>query len=393
MEYKDAFDFPKRMNVSTNGSMQFAPNTNQFIDYKTGKPVPNYVAPAPDAMYPALQRYLDVLLKYEDMVLPGFFNFPDPADIPEDLLMPFGEFVAKYNLEAAVPQIWDSTAQGLGDTMNVPTIWVVQASGIPMVRALLGLGAAAVPASGRLYDLYESVANFLGGDVLYSSTVVSAHRYNNRNPKKDVLLRVKGADGKLTCINAKRLVIAIEPTAENMAPFALDETEKAVLGKFRFPTVYAGILRHPSLQPLNTYSDRSPAPASYNYTVFPLAPQVGRIDHLLGTEDLFQFTAVGAQDDTAESMKALIAKSIDNMIAAGTLPESDGSVEYSIFANHGNMHAHVTADDLRAGFMQELYALQGRRNTYFTGAAFSAGFTTVLWEYNKVLLPKVVADL
>jgi hypothetical protein len=391
MEYKDAFDFPARMNVSTSGSMSFTPNENKYIDYKTGKPVANYVAPAADAMYPALQRYLDVITKYEDMLLPGFFNFPTPDKIPEDLLMPFGQFVKKYNLEAAVPQMWDATAQGLGDTMNVPTIWVIQSSGIPMVRALLGVGAAAVPASGRLYDLFESVAKFLGKDVLYSTTVIQTTR--TKDTKKPVSLKVQGPGGKVTCLEAKRLVIAIEPTPENMAPFSLDSVERNILGKFKFPTVYAGILRHPSLQTLNAYTDRSPEPGSLNYTVFPVAPQVGRIDYLGGTEDLFQFTAVGTPQDTPESMKALIAKSINNMIKAGTIPASQGSVSFSTFANHGHMHSQVSAAELRAGFIQKLNGLQGLHNTWYTGAAFSAGFSTVLWEYNKVLLPKVVAGL
>jgi hypothetical protein len=396
MEYGNSFDFPKRMNVSTNGSMSFTPNVAQYIDTKTGKPVPNYTAPATADMYAALQRYLDVLEKYEDMVLPGFFNFPEPADIPEDLLMPFGEFVAKYDLVAAVPQIWDSTAQGLGDTMNVPTIWVIQASGVPMVRALLGQGAAAVPASGRLYDLFEAVAAFLGSDVLYSSTVISATRSDSTKTQRPVSLRVRGANGQVTCIEAKRLVIAIEPTPENMAPFGLDTTESTTLGKFKYPTVYAGILRHPSLQTLNAYTDRSPDPASYNYTSFPVAPQVGRIDYLGGTADLFQFTAVGTTADTATSMKSLIGDAIDAMIASGVLPASGtpgSGVEFELFADHAHMHAHVSADELRAGFLQQLYALQGRRHTWYTGAAFSAGFSTVLWEYNKVLLPKVVEGL
>lgn len=43
--------------------------------------------------------------------------------------------------------------------------------------------------------------------------------------------------------------------------------------------------------------------------------------------------------------------------------------------------------------MQKLDALQGRKNTWYTGAAFSAGMTTVLWEFNKVLLPKLVEGL
>ncbi|GAB1310501.1 Beta-cyclopiazonate dehydrogenase [Madurella fahalii] len=363
VEYKNAFEFPERMNVSASGSMQFTPNENRYIDYKTGKPVPSYTAPAEADVYPALQRYLDVLEKYEDMVLPGFFNFPDPENIPEDLLMPFSEFVDKYDLAAAVPRIWDSTAQGLGDTMNVPTLWVIQACGIPMTRALLGMGAAAVSASGRL------------------------------DTKKGVSLKVSGTNGEVTCIEAKRLLVAVEPTPENMTPFQLDEDERDVLGRFKYPTVYAGILRHPSLQALHAYTHRLPVPEYYNHTAFPAAPQVGRIDYIGETEDLFEFTAVGTEDGSAESMKALIAQSINAMIEAGTLPASNGSVSFSIFADHGHMHAHVSADDLRAGFMQKLNALQGLRNTWYTGAAFSAGYSTVLWEYNKVLLPKMVEGL
>ena len=389
MEYKDSFDFPARMNVSTSGSMQFTANTAQYIDTKTGKPVPNYAMPSSDDLYPALARYLEVLEKYEDMILPGLLNFPKPEDIPEDLLMPFGEFVTKYNLEAAVPQIWDSTAQGLGDTMSVVTLAVMQASGVPMVKALLGQGAAAVPASGRLYDLYDAVANFLGDDVLYSSTVVGATRKSS-----GIYLRVQGADGKVTCIQAKRLLISAEPTPETMAAFSPDSTESSVLGKFKFPTVYAGIIQHPSLQVLNSYSDRTADAGSYNYTSFPIAPQVGRIDYLGGTENLFQFTAVGTTSDTTESMQALIGEAIDNMIATGVLPATEGGkVTFDSFANHGHMHAHVSAEDLRAGFVQDLNALQGRSNTWYTGAAFSAGFTTVVWEYNKVLLPELIKGL
>lgn len=386
MEYKNAFDFPHRMNVSTNASMEFTALDYRYIDFKTGLPVPNYTAPAAVDMYAALQRYLTVLETYEDIVLPGFFNFPEPASIPEDLLLPFGEFAHKHNITAAVPQIWDSTAMGLGHTMDVPTLFVVQASGIPMVRALLGIGAAAVPASGRLFDLYEGFAKFLGADVLYSSTVVSADR-----DRDGVSLQVRDDDGRITCIVAKRLLIAFEPTPESMKPFRPDVAENRVFSKIGFTTVYAGVLQHPSLERSTAYSNR--LPGSLNYTAFPTEAQVGRIDYIGGTEDLFQFTAVGTATDTAESMRALITRVIDGMVAAGTLPASNGSVGFPVFANHGRMHARVTADDLRGGFIQTLLALQGRRSTWYTGAAFSAGFSTVLWEYNDVLLTSMVAGM
>ncbi|KFY01792.1 hypothetical protein O988_02517 [Pseudogymnoascus sp. VKM F-3808] len=389
MEYENAFDFPARMNVSTSGSMQFTPNVGQFVDMKTGRLVADYVMPNDTAMYQALQTFLDVEEKYSGMLLPGYENFPAPHSIPEDLLMPFVDFVKKHGIEAAVPQTWDATTQGLGDTMNEPAIWVMQASTTPMIKALLGQAAAAVPASGRLYDLYEAVANFLGKDVLYSSTVASATRQHGGN----IFLTVKNATGKTSCIKAKRLVFACQPTPENLAPFSVDATEKAVFDKMAFTTVYAGIIRHPSLQILSNYLDRSPAPGTLNYTVFPDAPQVGSIAYIGGTKDLFQFTAVGTEEDTTKSMQALIAKTINTMIKSGVLPASNGTLEFVKFSNHGKMHTRFSADTLRSGIVQKQVALQGHRSTYYTGAAFSAPFSTVLWEYNRVLLPRVIKGL
>lgn len=387
MEYEEGYNFPHRMGIQTTGSMSFTPNEAHFIDFESGEPVEGYSAPAPDAMNAALQKYLEVLYKYEDYILPGFENFPEPDAIPEDLTMPFGDFVAKYGIEAGVPQIWDATAQGLGDTMDVATVFVMQASGVPMIEAFLGTAQSALPPSGRLYDLYDAVTDFLGNDVLYSSTVVSA----TREEGEPVYLQVKNhVDDSITCVEAKRLLIAIQPTMGSMTAFDLDQQETDVFDKFGYATVYAGAIRHPSLKPSNAYSHRLPGPASLNYTAYPEAAQVGRMDYIGGTEDLYQFTAVGTDQDTPETMKALIAESINTMIAAGTIPESDGEVTFEAFADHGLMHPRVSAEELHNGFIQKQLGLQGHRNTWYTGAAFSAGFSSVVWEYNNKVLPDLV---
>lgn len=237
IEYENTMEFVERMGVSTNGSMQFTTLTSKFIDFKTGLPVDGYVSPADADKYAAFQTFLDVCELYQDMVLPGFFNFPDASSISDDLLMPFSQFVHKYNISAGVPGIWEATAMGLGNTMDVPTLYVMQASGVPMVRALLGIGAAVVPPSGSLHELYEAIATLLGDDVLYSSTVLKSSR-----DETGVTVHVVNANHTVTQIKAKRLLIAIEPTVENMAPFALDDTETEVFNKFGYATVYAGIL-------------------------------------------------------------------------------------------------------------------------------------------------------
>jgi hypothetical protein len=385
MEYKNTMDFVTRMGVSTNGSMQFPLLNTKYIDFQTGKLVQNYSTPADADKYPALQKYLELCEKYENMLLPGFDNFPAPDAIPEDLLMPFGQFVAKYDIAAALPSMWQATLQGIGNFIEVPTMYVMQASGVPMVRALLGLGRAIVPPSGALYELYARISDFLGKDVFYSSTVVSSTRDNT-----GITVVVRGLDGTNTEIRAKRLVIAIEPTAANMQPFDLDREEAEVFDKFGYTTVYAGILRHPSLEVNTSYSHVAPAAAPANYTAYPLPSQLGRIDYLADTTNLFSFTAVGTDKDTPESMKKLMGDVIDKLISTGVVKSSAGPLEFPVFADHGMMHSRVRAEDVKGGFIQKQVALQGRRSTWYTGAAFGSPFSTTLWEYNEQLLPKVV---
>ena len=335
-----------------------------------------------------MQKYLELCEKYADMLIPGFFNFPAPNMIPEDLIMPFGQFVQKYNLTVAVPRLWDATVMGVGDFMDVATMYVMQASGVPMARGLLGLGRAIVPPSGNLHELYDRIADFLGGDVLYEGTVSSSVRSDS-----GVLVTVRSTNGSVTEIAAKRLLIAIEPTAKNMEPFSLDEDEKEVFSKLGYTTVYAGLVKHPSLQVNTTYFNTIPGAAPRNYSTYPLPSQVGKIKPQVGSEDLFAFTAVGTDKDTAESIQGLIKKSIDNLIAAGTVPETNSTVTFPAFGDHGLMHSRVSADELRTGFIQRQLALQGRKSTWYTGAAFSTGYSTVLWAYNEVLLPKVVEGI
>ncbi|KAF2469212.1 fumarate reductase/succinate dehydrogenase flavo protein-like protein [Lindgomyces ingoldianus] len=387
MEYLNTTSFPTRMGVSTNGSMAFGSVTTRYIDFRTGLPVA-YTPPADSDKNAAIKKYLDLCEKYEGLLIPGFFNFPSPDKIPEDLTMNFGQFVDKYNLSAAVPRLYDATVMGVGDFMNVPTLYVMQASGVPMARGLLGLGRAIVPPSGNLHELYERVADFLGSDVLYSSTVSSSTRTDNR-----VSVIVRSANGTETKVTAKRLLIAIEPTLMNMAPFGMDEDEENVFRTLKYTTVYAGLVKHPSLQKGTAYSNIVLAAAPNNYSVYPSIAQVGKIGQQVGSNDLFSFTAVGTDKDNSESMKELVRKAVASMVAQGTIPDTNGTVNFEVFADHGAIHSRVSTEQLKEGFIQKQLVLQGKRSTWYTGAAFSSGYSTVLWAYNELLLPKMVEGL
>jgi hypothetical protein len=173
----------------------------------------------------------------------------------------------------------------------------------------------------------------------------------------------------------------------------MDDDEEEVFGNLGYTTVYAGLIKHPSLEKGTAYVNTLPAAAPSNYTVYPSIAQVGKIGQQVGSDGLFVFTAVGTDKDTPESMKRVIGKAIDSMAANGTIPRTNGTAAFPVFADHGMMHSRVSAEELKKGFIQKQLGLQGKRSTWYTGAAFSTGYSTVLWAYNDILLPGLIEGL
>lgn len=79
------------------------------------------------------------------------------------------------------------------------------------------------------------------------------------------------------------------------------------------------------------------------------------------------------------------------MVDSGVFAPAE--MEFAVVENHGAMHLRVDGEALRAGFVQEQMALQGRRGTWWTGAAWSAQFSTVVWGFNERLLPMMVEGM
>ena len=381
--------------------------TPQYIDFSTGLTV-NYTPPASAARSTALAKYIQLTAAYEDIcksllvqsqqmltfvVLPGYYNFPKGDKIPTELLMPFSEFAVKHGIEAAVPTIFATTGLGIGNMMSSPTISVIQAFSALLGKAMSGQAALIVPASHNNSELYGRVAKRLGNDVLYSSTVTKAERTNT-----GVVLTVRSADGTETRITAKRLLIAIEPTLEALGPFALDANEQQVFGHNEYATNFAGIVSHPALPTSVALINTVPAAAPANYLVFPQTPFLARFDYI-GTsgsgDKLFRVLVIGDANYTADAAKALMQTAFQNLIKAGQLPGAkEGDVlSWKAFADHGRVPIGVSPKAMREGYIQDLYNLQGKRATWYTGSWWTAHFTTNAWEFSETILPRLVGDL
>jgi hypothetical protein len=133
LPYGPAIDFFARFGIAT------AIPTNQRltalnVDVETGEILEDYSAPSTNATNEAFQRWLAITSKYEEILEPGYWDFPSPADIPADLLTPFGEFAKLNRLEAAVPRIVTVSGVGYGGISGLLTLNVLQAFGASLTK-------------------------------------------------------------------------------------------------------------------------------------------------------------------------------------------------------------------------------------------------------------------
>ncbi|KAF9889691.1 hypothetical protein FE257_006997 [Aspergillus nanangensis] len=385
----NAKGFFDRFNIPL-GNASVVTVTTDYIDFTTGQVVQYDLPPFEDQMA-AMAKFLAIVEPWETLMQPGYDHFPLPSAIPADLLLPYGEFITKHGLEAAIPLIYPTTGLGLGNMARETTMFVLQAFGASMARAFVGKQAQFVPASGRNQDLYDAIAADLADDVLYSSTVLASRR-----SKAGVSLTVRNhRTGQISQIHARRLLLAIEPTADNMAPFDLDRNERSTLGKFTYTNEYTGLVNNPDFVSGMSYFNVPASAAPDNYLVLPDPSFTARIDYI-GGDNLFRVTVVGDESLDANGAKKLVQKDFATLLKAGRLQAAtNGSraLNWVDFSAHGPMHARVSVKDVRDGFFQKLTALQGGRSTWWTGGAFSVNFQTTLWEYDELILPGILKGL
>ena len=326
-------------------------------------------------------------------MLPGYHKFPKGGQIPDELLIPFHEFAVKHGIEAAVPTIFATTGLGIGNMMSSPTINVLQAFSSLLGKAMSGQAPLIVPASHNNSELYGRVAQLLGSDVLYSSTVTKVDRGT-----AGVTLVARSMDGTETHITAKRLLVAIEPTLEALASFGLDSHEQQIFRQNEYATNFAGIVSHPALPASAALTNTVPAAGPSNYLVFPQTPFLARFDYI-GTsgagDKLFRVLVIGDTNYTADAAKALTQTAFDNLVKAGQLAgakEGDRLI-WKAFADHGRVPIGVPPKAMREGYIQDLYGVQGKRATWYTGSWWTAHFTTNTWAYTETVLPDLLKGL
>lgn len=223
-------NFFARFNVALTKVPLSSPFTTNFVDLRNGEVVPGYTPPDPTA---ALGKLAVLLQQYP--YLPGGYNLPDP--VPADLLLPFGDYVTKYGIQAALP-LFLTFANGVGDLLKSPALYVFQNFGLPQLNSLFTNGFL-TSANHDNSEVYRKASALLGSDVLYRSTLVDIKRNNNGTQ----LVTVQTPTGQ-KLIKAKKLLVTIPPILDNLGPFHLDQQEHSLFKQWLYTTYRTFFIYH-----------------------------------------------------------------------------------------------------------------------------------------------------
>ncbi|KAJ7219024.1 hypothetical protein B0H12DRAFT_325879 [Mycena haematopus] len=336
----------------------------------------------------ALEGYLALSTKYAPFLTNGYTNLPDP--IPEELLMPWGDLARKYDIEAFDYTLF-SFIQGSGNMLAQPALYVLKYFVLFDVQILAGIQPSFLTTAAQdNHALYDAALTRLQAGGNGSAVAVSSNVTRIVRSSSSVSVSVTTPEGAKT-VNAKELVIAIPPTLSNLESLGLDLTanERALSAQFNnsyyWDMVIAGtgIPDNISVSAVDFAApDAIPAlPGLY-------AVSSANVDGL--AEAYF-----GSPHYVSDAqVKAETVAALGRLAHANGWSNATSAPEFLGFHNHAPFLLTVDVDAVRSGFYRRLNALQGVKNTWWTGAAWQTQDSSLIWNFTEtVVLPKLLESL
>lgn len=338
----------------------------------------------PTAVFASLLGYGAQISQYPFLV--DGYNLPNP--VPEDLLLPFGEFISKHNLGALAETFWN-LVQGVGNLLATTTLYVFKYVPKTTIDAFSGLAPPPVASAGHNFQaLYNKALVYLGNgtNVLLNAKVRAIERDGPR-----VLVAVTTPSGPKLII-AKKLLVALQPKLSVLQDIGLDLTreERGIFGQFNNSYYWDIVIKNSGLPSDLSFTNIdfdaplgiAPLPGLHNISPAP-------VQNL----SLAYYTSPSSKTDAEVKADVLAAlakiKTANNFTSAGTLvPEFVG------FNNHQPFWLTVPPAAIASGFYSQLNGLQGKKKTWWTGATFVAHDSSAIWNWTETsLLPRLKAAL
>ena len=377
-------DYFASLNVALAPFTGYAPNqTTIYTDLAKASDIPSTEIHVPSTtdIAKGLLRYQAILGRYP--YLDKGFDLPSP--IPQELLMPWGDFLQKHDLQAISGVVYGLVG-GPGNILAQPTLYVAKNFNRIQVRSALH-GSSLTTANGNNQELYDNALAHLGNGThaFTSSTVTKVGRSH-----EPVQIFVTTPWGRKV-IRARKLVLAIPPKISALEPFVdLSQRERDIFGQFNNSYLYASLVANSGI-PVNASLANVDLAATLGIPpepgIFLTEPSGVNNDHIV----LYGSPSSKTDDEVRANIVASLArwKRASNQ-SVNPLHEP----EIVAFKSHSPYFLTVPVEAIQDGFYDRLNSLQGERNTYYTGAAWQTSDSTAIWEFTETkILPLIVSFL
>ncbi|KAL8372217.1 hypothetical protein RB595_001827 [Gaeumannomyces hyphopodioides] len=341
-------------------------------DLRTGKEAADFPGPTGDEILAAFARYQQYWMANFPDLEKGYDGVPDP--VPADAAMPFVELAKREGFDAILKTL---------NSYNQPCDMLTETS----LFTLKSFGPSNInlsPVAPRdLMDLYRAAAGVLGDRVLLHSTIVRL----DRTGAGGVVAKVRTLDGTtggstVKTVRAKTVLVAAYPLLSSLEGWDVTAEERRLFSKLKVYSYWAGVFRNRGVggaQIENVSPER--------FRGVPELPAIFNIGptQLPDTYTVY-FGARGVMaNDTALDL---------TLAAIGRLAEEGvigrGETEVLGWYDHTPVRLHVDAADVAAGYYKDLYALQGKTNTWWTGAAWQSQDSSLIWAFTQRLVERIL---
>ncbi|EED12121.1 conserved hypothetical protein [Talaromyces stipitatus ATCC 10500] len=323
------------------------------------------------------QDYINELNKYP--YLNDGIELPNP--VSEDLLLPWVDYINKYHLDYSTAVATLARPAITGDLLNILTLYVFNDLNHLMLQE--ESGAAVINANHDNSQLYRNAVPELQPDLFLNSTVVAGYRSTR---KRDGVRLIIQTPAGFKLIIAKQLILGIPPVLENMRSFGLDSHEHDVLSNIYGLPYYGGVVSNTGLASGFSYKNSA---ANTTYNVAEIPSVVGFTPSTVDGLFFYWYNSpepVSQQQIEGEARDAI--KLLQKLTNSTTQPEP----RFLAFADFAPYQLRASADSIRNGFYDDMYGLQGHRNTWYTGTLFVTGSSQV-WNNTEVMLPEILAAI
>jgi hypothetical protein len=342
-----------------------SPFVNVFADFATDTIIPSSAIPQGNPAA-AFATYLTQLEKYP--YLNNGFNLPSP--VPSDLLLSFGDFIKKYQLDDIAYIIFEY-AQGTGNMLAQPALYILKLINTEVINGILTYFLTT--AQHDNHELYDKALAKLGSNALLNSTVLRVDR-----SQSDYIRAVVSTPSGQKLIKAKKLLIAIPPKLHNLGFLDLDNDERYLFNQFNSSYYWTSVVRNSGVPDNTSLNNIAPAAPEG----IPAMPGIYAID-ASGVPGLHQVYYGSAHPIPTEKVKSEILSTIAGLVKAAGYPPAPGPAVFAAFSDHSPFEVTVSTDAIKAGFYDHVNTLQGRHQTWWTGAAWQAEDSSLIWNFTE----------